>query len=90
MNKTVSLREEFERIMSPISSDTSMRVMWDRQIDQIISSVLERIPEKKGVDELLVTMGDIYNDLAVQVAYKEGYNKAIEETIKNIKGEEEV
>ena len=33
--------------------------------------------EKKSVAELLEKMGSAYNNLSVQVAYKEGYNHAI-------------
>jgi hypothetical protein len=35
--------------------------------------------KKKSVEELLPIMGSAYNDLSVQVAYKEGYNRAISE-----------
>jgi hypothetical protein len=59
---------------------------WDRQfdrntaVDQLYSLYQEgqRDLEKKSVEELKPIMGEAYTDLSVQVAFKEGYNKAIE------------
>lgn len=38
--------------------------------------------EKKSVDELKPVMPKSFQDTSVQVAYKEGYNRAIEEIMK--------
>lgn len=46
--------------------------------DSILAAIRAELPKKASVDELKETMGPAYNDLSVQVAYKEGFNKAIE------------
>lgn len=42
--------------------------------------------QRKSVDELKSKMGEAYNDLSVQFAYKEGYNKSIEDILNYIEG----
>ena len=49
------------------------------QVEDIITEFHDIIPQEKSIKELKPQMGSIYNELDVQVAYKEGYNKAIRE-----------
>jgi len=44
----------------------------------------EKTIKTKSVEELLPIMGESYGDLSVQVAYKEGYNKAISQVQKKV------
>lgn len=81
-SKTVSLREFLEEL-SPLTSacmnmDCYKSHMDEESIDQIISAVLERIPEKI---ELEIPVDNVFNQ-------RVGFNDAIDETIKNITGEE--
>lgn len=43
----------------------------------------------KSVGELRDKMGSSYNDLSVQVAYKEGYNQAIKDVSETVREEEQ-
>ena len=48
----------------------------DKYVASLTTQRIEAIRnDKKSVKELLPVMGEAYNDLSVQVAYKEGYNR---------------
>lgn len=56
---------------------------WLSQFQQYKASLLRQIEEQKSsVEQLREKMGIAYEDLSVQVAYKEGYNASLED-IKN-------
>lgn len=49
-------------------------------IEKAVKEAVEKmIGERKSVEELKEKMGSAYNDLSVQVAYKEGYNQHIKD-----------
>lgn len=46
----------------------------EKERERLLGTIKDR---KKSVEELLPIMGEAYNELSVQVAFKEGYNKAL-------------
>ena len=51
-----------------------------KQLRNLILDRLSNQIERKSVEELKYRMGEAYyGDLSVQVAYKEGYNRAVDE-----------
>lgn len=87
--------EEFkDKYWTQLIDDYGDEHLYDEVIGFITSAIqMERdriIRElgRKSVDELKEIMGDAYNDLSVQVAFKEGYNKANDTAITVVGGKE--
>lgn len=61
-------------------------VDWYTRVKDDKSDLIKRLEAKKGsVDQLREKMGEAYNDLSVQVAYKEGFNRALQDAIDEIR-----
>ncbi len=73
-------QEQVDKDMS--KSKSKLLSLFTKRQEEVIG---ELEGDKKGVDELLPTMGDAYNNLAVQVAYKEGFNMGLVEAISIVK-----
>lgn len=58
---------------------------WIEQFNQYKASLIRQIEEQRSsVEQLKEKMGIAYEDLSVQVAYKEGYNASLEDIKKKI------
>lgn len=78
--------ERIDELLFYVGDDDHIRLMDDLKTN--IRKLTESKPTetnttdigelKKSVEELKPLMGDAFNDLSVQVAFKEGYNKAVD------------
>ena len=81
-----------EKILKTLddSCDPSGQLIFDIAADRlkslIKSTLLDALPKEKGIKELKAKMGGVFNELDVQVAFKEGYNRVIRDIKDSLEG----